>query len=242
MSLLDLAFAGAHLTQGAIITGLIANSSTPSLHTITRTSKFGGAGNYTYDIKTLLPVFPLLSAVNHLANYVSDNTMGPELQWAEYGFSASVMLWVISSLCGIEDISTLVTIVIQNMVMQYIGYRLTQAKTRSEYLRYLKLGFIIHATIWIPIVTTFYTSLEKSPRKRDIPSIVFYIVWMMFALFSVFGLYAVAVPINEPGGRYGDPNRGYPYLSLLTKSLLTWMVYFGVMRPEQDSAIQKEVK
>jgi hypothetical protein len=151
-------------------------------------------------------------------------------QWLEYGMSASVMLWLISSLSGVVDVSILTTIVVQNVVLQYIGYRLSLASDRTEYNRLLTVGFALHLCIWLPIVTSFYTSVQVSnaTSTNGVPAIVYYIIWFMLGLFTVFGIYPVAKDIST----LQTPGRVYPILSLVTKSLLTWMVFFGVVREE----------
>jgi len=127
-----------------------------------------------------------------------------------------------------------VSIIIQNIFLQYLGYRMTQAQTKQEYNRYLMIGFGLHISMWVPIVSNFYASLSIANRKDDveIPGIVYYIVWVMFGLFTTFGVYPIFSDIRECTQKY---RRNYTILSLITKSVLIYLVYFGIMRDEDTS-------
>lgn len=229
MASIDLFCGSAHLLQGVSILGLLAYSNTSIQATISRTGRFGVLGEKSYNLASLLPVFSLLSSTNHFVRYTSGPVIGNIAQWIEYGMSAGTMLWLIASLSGVVDVSALICILIQNAVLQYIGYRLTQSQSNSQYNRLLMIGFLLHICIWLPIIVTFYSSLESSDNKEEIPKIVYYIVWMMFSLFTVFGVYPLVKNISNI-----KPNdhRAFSILSLITKSLLTWMVFFGVIRSD----------
>jgi len=186
-----------------------------------------------YNIAKLLPWFPLLSTVNHFATVYTKQHI-PWLQWGEYSISAGLMLWFVANLSGVFDAATLVSIIIQNIFLQYLGYRMTQAQTKQEYNRYLMIGFGLHISMWVPIVSNFYASLSIANRKDDveIPGIVYYIVWVMFGLFTTFGVYPIFSDIRECTQKY---RRNYTILSLITKSVLIYLVYFGIMRDEDTS-------
>ena len=233
MSKVDAICAAAHFIQGGFIAGYLASNETNISASIKRTSDYGVAQEITYNIANLLPVFSFMSSTNHIVRYVSGPTLGNVAQWLEYGFSASVMLWLIATLSGIVEISVLVNIVLLNMLLQYIGYRLTQTTDRAQYRRLLTAGFVLHACIWIPIISTFYAAIEVNNAENiedgqlEVPKIVYYIIWVMFSLFTVFGIYPIVKDISKPSN-----SSTYSVLSLVTKSLLVWMVFFGIIREE----------
>lgn len=231
MSKVDLICGALHLLQGSFITGYVASKGTNIPVSLKRTSDYGVAWETTYNIANLLPVFSFLSSTNHVVRYFGGPILGNMSQWMEYGFSASVMLWLIATLSGIVEISVLVNIVILNMLLQYIGYRLTQTTDHSEYHRLLTAGFVLHACIWIPIISTFYAAIQVNnadnikENQPTVPAIVYYIIWFMFSLFTVFGVYPIFKDITKT-----SDVPVYPVLSLVTKSLLVWMVFFGIIR------------
>lgn len=226
-----------HLSQAAFISASLTSES-PAIYSLDRSTKYGSRNITQYDMRYLLPLFPVLSSVNHIYSAVNNDASFRQkstVQWAEYAASASIMLWIIASLSGVSDLGILTMIVVQNILMQYMGYLMQNATSKQDYNRLLFIGFALFFNLWIPIVLGFYTAIDiandKISKASDdsvsIPGIVYYIVWFMFGMFCVFGLYPVFRPIND--NKYNH-RQIYGVLSFLTKSLLTWMVYFGVLR------------
>jgi len=85
------------------------------------------------------------------------------------------------------------------------------------------VGIAIHTAIWIQLIISFYTLVNQAGDK--VPSWVESIIWVMFSLFSIFGVWAT-INIKSTITR----ENGYTVLSLLSKSLLNWMIYFGLQR------------
>jgi len=201
-------------------------------------TRFGGLDHLEpseYNIANLLPLFPLLSTINHLVTVFKKQHI-PWLQWGEYSISAGLMLWFVANLSGVLDLATLVSIIIQNIFLQYIGYRMTQARNTQEYNQLLMIGFGLHVSIWVPIVSNFYASLSIANRKEgvEIPGIVYYIVWVMFGLFTTFGVYPIFSDIRKCTK---SSRRSYTILSLITKSILIYLVFFGIIR-EDDTVTE----
>ena len=189
-----------------------------------------------YNLGTLLPIFPYMSSLNHILSYTSESPDADSslFRTVEYSFSASVMTWLIANLSGVVDIKTLVTLCLLNVMMQYCGLRVERSlsdQNRGEASRYLGLGFLLHFTMWFILISSFSSSLDavkEAQSGTEIPSVVRYIIWVMFLLFTSFGVVCSL--------QYGNvldrdmAERAYIILSMVSKSVLTWMVYFGVIK------------
>jgi hypothetical protein len=194
---------------------------------------------YRYNLSYLVPVFPLLSSFNHIATLTSPewyktvlNTGVNTIRWAEYSVSAGVMLWVVCSLSGILEIRSLVAIALLNAALQYVGYLIEKAKSEGQSVTdLLKIGFALHATIWVQIITSFFTVLSISDQ---VPSAVYTIIFVLFGLFTSFGVVSTLWACGKIKS-YETVENVYTTLSLTSKSFLTWMVYFGVLRAENRS-------
>lgn len=196
---------------------------------------------WKYPLSYLLPAFPALSSINHLVSVATPNSWYKKvledevnpLRWGEFSVSAGVMLWIIASLSGIVEIRTLVALSMLNAALQYVGYLIEKAKASgSENIKSLLwLGFALHVTIWTQIFISFYTVLNESEEKP--PSIVYSIIIIMFVLFTSFGVLS-SLWVYDKVKSFAKLEMGYIVLSLISKTFLTWMVYFGVLRSYND--------
>jgi len=193
---------------------------------------------WRYKLSSLLPVFPFLSAVNHFGSvggayytHALASKTNP-LRWGEYSLSAGVMLWIIATLSGIVEVRTLVSLMILNVALQWIGYMIEQHVARhgprsKGLVGLLCIGFALHVAIWVSIVTSFYTVLEENNLKP--PPAVYSVIWVMFVLFTSFGLVSAMYALGVIKS-FEANELSFLLLSLVSKSLLTWLVYFGVLK------------
>lgn len=163
-----------------------------------------------YDLAQLVPIFSLLSTVNHswalfdFKHYKSfvDQGYNP-VRWGEYSISAGLMTYVIASLSGITDIKTLIGILLANVGMQYCGFsieKLTGASIRSENDVFSKIlyktavreqiiGFILFAVQMSMVWIAFFTSVSQS--DQEIPVFVWTIIIILTALYLAFGVLSI---------------------------------------------------
>jgi hypothetical protein len=199
------------------------------------------AGLYYYPLGYLVPAFPALSSINHLVSFATPNgwygdvlkkQVNP-LRWAEYSVSAGVMLWIVATLSGVVEIRSLVSIAILNAGLQYVGYLIEKAKAENatNTKQLLLLGFCIHVAIWVEIFISFYTIIGESDEEP--PPAVYTIIIIMFLLFTSFGLLS-SLWVFDKVKTFEQLEKGYIILSLVSKTFLTWMVYFGVLRAGEN--------
>ena len=209
--------------------------------------------SHMYHIGYLLPSFSLLSSFNHLlsiiySNYYNNNirkTQVNTLRWCEYSVSAGIMLWIICTLSGIVEFRTLISISILNGALQYVGYLLERAKAKHQHDTIndlLTLGWCIHITIWLQIFVSFYTVLQDLKYNQDnqnqgitldIPDIVYSMVPIMFIMFSSFGIVS-ALWSKHHIKSFDMLEVYYLILSIISKSILSWLVYGGVIQEPRN--------
>jgi hypothetical protein len=186
--------------------------------------------------------FLLLSAVFHFIiafpyreKYVADLKQGiNKLRWYEYALSSSLMIVLISALFGVRDVAVFALIALSNAAMNLFGLDMellnsgaTKTGRKVNWLPFI-FGSIIGLAPWVAIA--FYIGVN--PNLDQVPGFVWAILITYFVAFNTF-------PVNmwlqyKGVGKfknylYGE--RGYIVLSLVAKSLLTWLVLFGAFQP-----------
>ncbi|MGH2512137.1 MAG: heliorhodopsin HeR, partial [Candidatus Limnocylindrales bacterium] len=154
-------------------------------------------------------------------------------RWIEYALSSSVMIVVIATLSGIQEIGTLVAIFGINATMNLFGWSMEAAnegRARIQWLHYV-FGCIAGAVPWIVIVIALWTS-ATAPGAAAIPGFVIAIFVSLFISFNVFAINMVLQ--YRKVGRWADylyGERAYMFFSLFTKTILAWQVFAGTLRP-----------
>ncbi len=249
-----------HLVQGTLMM-LFAFLIYPNLDgTGTRTFTIPVVGNYlefvegeglvltTTDTLFELPFIPLaasfllISALFHFIiaipykeKYVADLKKGiNKLRWYEYALSSSIMIVLISSLFGVRDIAVFALIALANAAMNLFGLDMEllnsgedKQEKKTNWLPFI-FGSVIGLAPWVAIA--FYIGVN--PNLDQIPGFVWAILITYFLAFNTF---PVNMFLQYKGiGKfknylYGE--RGYIILSLVAKTLLTWLVVFGAFQP-----------
>jgi hypothetical protein len=197
----------------------------------------------------VLVSFPALSALNHLVYALipayQDTVVKTQtnwVRWAEYSISAGAMVWVIATLSGVTELRTLIALCVLNVALQYVGYLAEAAYARPGYTPLngdgcggggvqagdvTRVGWFVFLAMWVEIVMSFFSVLEYDTKQQP-PDIVYAIVIVLFVLFSTFGAWQLAY-INGRIKSFAVYEIGFICLSFVSKTLLTWMVYGGVI-------------
>jgi hypothetical protein len=150
-------------------------------------------------------------------------------RWVEYSLSSSVIILLTSMLFGILDIGSLFMIFVANAVMNLLGLemeRVNQLKTNVNWGSFI-LGSVIGFAPWA--LLAIY--LLGSPNLEYVPNIVWVTVAAYFILFNAF-------PVNmylqyKKIGKWKDylyGEKSYIVLSLVAKTILAWLVFFGALQ------------
>ena len=247
----NLALAGLHALQGGVILALsftkdpvvTAPVVSSFLRFDTATKALVPAQRSLFDlpIGPAVAAFFLLSAIAHFAvafparGWYERNLargMNPA-RWIEYALSSSVMIVVIATLSGIQEIGTLVAIFGINATMNLFGWSMelgNEGRARVQWSHYL-FGCIAGIVPWIVITVALWTAATE-PGAAAIPGFVIAIFVTLFISFNVFAFNMVLQ--YRKTGRWVDylyGERVYMLLSLFAKTILAWQVFAGTLRP-----------
>ena len=148
-------------------------------------------------------------------------------RWIEYFFSSSIMIVLISQICGISDIAALLAIFGINASMILFG-ALQEKYEKPGKPSLLPFWFGSFAGIipWIAIVIyVIAPGVTVSP-----PGFVYGIIVSLFIFFNCFAVNMILQYKQVgPWRDYLFGERVYIILSLTAKALLAWQVFFPVL-------------
>jgi len=152
-------------------------------------------------------------------------------RWVEYSLSSSVMIWLISQLCGVHDMAALFSIFAVNASMILFG------ALQEKYEKPGSKGFLPFImgsmTGVVPWVIIFINTLQ--PGSKDAAEVPGFVVGIIISLFIFFNTFAInqALQYRQVGkwASYLQGERTYITLSLVAKSLLAWQVFSGAIVP-----------
>lgn len=148
-------------------------------------------------------------------------------RWIEYFFSSSIMIVLISQICGISDIAALLAIFGVNASMiLFGGLQEKYEKPGKPNLIPFWYGSFAGIIPWIAILIYFISpGVSAAP-----PSFVYAIAIMLFILFNCFAVNMILQYKQVgPWKNYLYGEKVYIVLSLTAKSLLAWMVFANVL-------------
>jgi hypothetical protein len=157
-----------------------------------------------------------------------------KFRWYEYALSSSIMIVLISSLFGVRDVAVFALIAFANAAMNFFGLDMellnqgeSKAGKKVNWLPFI-FGSIVGLAPWVAIA--FYIGVN--PNIANVPGFVWAILGTYFVAFNTF---PVNMYLQYAGiGKFKDylhGERGYVILSLVAKTLLTWLVLFGAFQP-----------
>jgi hypothetical protein len=152
-------------------------------------------------------------------------------RWYEYALSSSVMMCAIAMLFGCYDVGALLLMFVLNACMNFFGLLMERmnpperAQVRWEPFWF---GCLAGAAPWAVVLTYFVGGGNFS----EIPGFVYGILGGYFLFFNTFpvNMYLQYARVGKWADyRYGEAT--YITLSLLSKSLLAWLVFGGTFQP-----------
>lgn len=188
--------------------------------------------------------FSFVSALSHAyvlrnqANWFKGVVTGVNpVRWIEYAVSSSAMIMLIAAVCGMYDIVGLFLLGTVNASVMLMGY-VQEVVNRKNPNRKKKppppiamwpfwMGSLLGAATWVPVF------VHLSPNSDVMPGFVWAIVGSYMILFGLFPLVMLL--------RYKRPTfctaeraeYAYCVLSIVAKSLLTWLIVGGTNQPNQ---------
>lgn len=215
-----------------------------SFDSVTRNFYQVNATAFNFHIGIMPALFLYLSAAAH-AYILYYNRNGyiaglakniNRMRWWEYSISSSIMIAMIAILFGVWDLGQLVAMVGCNFAMNLFGLWMEEVNDLSDLTTPVNwtpfwLGCVTGAIPWFQVMLAFLGAADY----ENIPGFVYGLLIGYFIFFNTF-------PVNMylQYARYGawkDYRVGevvYIWLSLLSKSLLAWLVFGGTMQPNGD--------
>ena len=193
--------------------------------------------------------FAFLSAAAHFAvllgfkRYLKDlkEAQINRFRWYEYALSSSLMIALIAMLFGMWDCISLVLLASVNACMCLFGmdHELLNGKRAAEHVQWEPFWYGCFAGV-VPWAATL-AYLAASPSLSSVPGFVWAIVVVYFIFFNTFpinmylqyrrqGLFSDKRWGFAGGGSYFG-ERMYQVQSLISKSLLLWLVVGGSNQP-----------
>jgi len=184
-------------------------------------------------------VFLLLSALAHLIiitvgnkKYNRDILNGiNEFRWYEYALSSSFMIVLIANLFGVFDLGELIVIFVVNAAMNLFGLMMEQLNQRSEKVRWgaFLWGSVAGLAPWVVIVLHMIGNGDATSKAP----------WFVWAILGSYFFFFNTFPVNMvlqykkvgPWKDYLFGEKTYITLSLVAKTVLAWLVFFGAMQP-----------
>jgi hypothetical protein len=180
-------------------------------------------------------LFLLLAAIDHLAVAAPRVHLWYErcleqranyARWIEYSISASIMIVLIAMFVGIRDIAALLAIFGVNSAMILFGLLMErQQKPGDTDWSAFWFGSIVGAVPWVCVGIYLLTG------PGDPPGFVYAITIIELLLFFSFAINMVLQ--YRQVGRWKSYLAGettYILLSLVSKSLLAWLIFANVLR------------
>ena len=206
-----------------------------------------------FPIEWLVFTFHMLSVVAHALNrftlrdtyfYWLSRKMNPG-RWLEYFFSASVMQSVIMILTGFFDVWTLSFSTVLIAVTQIFGHATEQYLWRSRFVQLTFLdkwqfffyGWVSFLPPWISIYYTFYWAVLHADGSKP-PDWVQGIVWSLLVVFVSFAFVMIYYLRNHANANVSYVSeKWYCILSLVSKTILTWQLYFGALSRSKNDLV-----
>jgi hypothetical protein len=155
------------------------------------------------------------------------------VRWIEYALSSSVMIVIIATLAGIQEIGTLVAIFGINAAMNLFGWSMesaNQGRGKTQWNHYV-FGVIAGVVPWIVIGIALW-SASVEPGAAAIPG---FVIAIFVSLFLAFNVFAITMILQYgkigPWRDYLVGEKTYMFMSLFAKTLLAWQVFAGTLAP-----------
>ena len=207
----------------------------------------------TVPLEWLVFAFHMLSVIAHASNrwfyretYLRwlCRKMNPG-RWVEYFFSASIMQTVIMVLTGFLDIWTLCFSTVMIAVTQIFGHVTEQVLFHArksplagiEKWQYFFYGWVSFIPPWFAIYYSFYWAVLNT-KGAGPPDWVQGIVWSLLIVFTSFAVVMVWFLRNwsRPDVSF-RAEKIYCILSFISKTILTWQLYFGAFSRAQNDLV-----
>ncbi|KAJ3078509.1 hypothetical protein HK102_004458 [Quaeritorhiza haematococci] len=206
-------------------------------------------------IRGYLPFVPVtsgfawMSSIAHILVLVAFSVYKRDLRkginrfrWYEYAFSSSLMIALIAMLFGMYDILSLILLMSVNACMNLFGYMMELHNQTTSKVDWTSFWFGCFAGV-VPWAVLF-TYLGLASQSGSPPAFVWAIIFVYLIAFNTFPINMAAqyarvsrwADSTFPGSGYYFGEKMYQIQSLVSKSLLLWLVVGGANQPNEFTA------
>lgn len=165
-------------------------------------------------------------------------------RWLEYAFSAPLMALMIAYLSGVvmqTELFLIFALVMTTMFFGHVQELSCRVQSADKWeissplarLQPWFLGNVPQVAAWLVIVTRFFSLADSAP---EMPTFVYYIVFVELGLFFSFGFVQLVVYLSPPK-RYIAGEVTYQALSLISKGTLGVLMTSSVLWRESADDI-----
>ncbi len=184
--------------------------------------------------------FLLISAVAHLylatigkKKYLENLSKGMNpTRFYEYALSSSLMIVLIGMLSGLWDLGAIILIFGINATMNLFGIMMEYHNQHTEKTNWISFiyGSVAGIIPWIVVFLYFFGSVSGGGEGP--PTFVYIINPTLFVFFNIFAVNMVLQYKKVgPWKDYLFGERAYIVLSLVSKSILAWIIFAGTLAP-----------
>lgn len=178
-------------------------------------------------IFSFLAAFSFITSFFHGFYFIMSGNQRYSIRFVEYGFTASIMAFVLAILCGINNIFTLVGIFGLTMSTMLFGF--LQEISKDSIAPFI-FGCTPYLFMWLIVTWQF----ERAMEKLDVPHFVVALFVLEILLFSSFAivqlLNRLMVVINDK-----TADGVYNALSLTSKMILIWVCFGGILGQQKNN-------
>jgi len=154
-------------------------------------------------------------------------------RWVEYSLSSTLMILIIMMLSGTTNLTALIGVGFANVGMILFGW-ISEImnpldRDKTDWTPFI-FGSIMGLGAWIALWGSLAINLTQLGIDwSEIPQFVWVIIATQFTLFNIFALnhaWQLTITTSE---EYLQGEKNYIWLSLISKSLLAWSIYFNTL-------------
>ncbi|MBN1328852.1 MAG: heliorhodopsin HeR [Candidatus Heimdallarchaeota archaeon] len=152
-------------------------------------------------------------------------------RWFEYALSSSIMIVLIAMNFGVLNLAALISVVALNAAMNLMGLMMEIHNQDTEKTKWISfnIGIFLGLIPWI-LIAIYIAGIGGSVSEAP---------WFVWAILGGYFFFFNTFPINmflqyKRVGKWANylyGERWYIILSLVSKSLLAWLVFAGTLRP-----------
>lgn len=189
--------------------------------------------------------FEFFTAVSHFVYFVCILLVVDisfEVRMYEYSISASLMMFVIGTICGIRDFNYLMFLVGLIIMTMFLGRNHEVNWSKNLYIDVpvwktpTVLGWFPFLWAWTFVIIQFYRVVGCS--ENNVPTSLHAVLWVLFLFYSFFGINQL---VNLRGQYFIEKQLKYNAInnlfSLTSKMILSWIVYSGVASTGDTSCV-----